>query len=344
MAAVLATGAAAALWWFHDRPATHGLIWRDTWRLWRDQPWFGCGLGRYHVEFPAYASPELRQLWPQQRVIVNFAHNEYLQVLAETGVAGIAALLGVLAAFGRWVWREWPLIQDPARSRVCAGLAAAALSLWVQALGSPDLRFGVSSFVLFFSMAAATAWGTSRFQDVSPFFRAGATATAAAFLTGWGYSAAQPHRAQRRLAQQPSFHIAASPKERREIESLEAALARDPANADIAENLAYLYARARAFEPAIDRYAWVIQLAPGRPGPHNNLGNLYYSIGDLPRAITHWSRSVDLKADQLDAHLNLGKALYETGRLKESARHLDAALRLDPGSEKARVLLKKMVE
>ncbi|MBI4423083.1 MAG: tetratricopeptide repeat protein [Elusimicrobia bacterium] len=342
--AVIGAGAAFAAWRLSDRPATHDLIWQGTVRLWLDQPWLGCGLGRYHIEFPAYASAALRKLWPQERVIVNFAHNEYLQVLAETGLAGAAAVGAVLAAFGRWAWKEWPGVEDPARSRLCAGFAAAATALWVQALGSPDLRFGVSSFFLFFAMAAAAAFAKPRLEPAGPAWTLSIGAGAALFLVGWGGAAAQPFLAQRKVARDPGFHAEAGPEVRAAIARLEAKLAEEPANADLAENLAYLYARERAWEPAIDRYALAARLAPSRPGPFNNLGNLYYTLGDIPRAIEHWNRSLELEPGQLDARLNLGKALYESGRLKESARHLEAALRLDPANEKARVLLKKMVE
>ncbi|MBI4345548.1 MAG: tetratricopeptide repeat protein [Elusimicrobia bacterium] len=341
----LASLAVAAAALFRDRSWTHGLIWRDTLSLWTEHPWLGCGLGRYHVEFPAFASAELKALWPQQKVIVNFAHNEYLQVLAETGVAGLAALLAVVGGFFAW-WRRAAAApqDDPYRARLCAGLAAAAAALWIQALASPDLRFGVSSFVAFFAMAAAAAWSGPPPRPAPPAWRAAAAPACLLFLGGWGWAAVQPFLAQRRLALQPGFHVEASPEVKAALERLEARLKAEPSNADVAEQLAYLYAKERAWEPAIERYQLVIRLSPGRPGPYNNLGNLFYSTGDLPQAIEQWKRSVMLKPDQLDAHLNLGKALYETGRLKESAAHLQAALRLDPKNEKAQILLRKMVE
>lgn len=343
-AATLAAGGVLGALWFKDRAFTHGLIWKDTVALWLEHPWLGCGLGRYHVEFPAFASAELQRLWPQGRVIVNFAHNEYLQVLAETGVLGLAALLAVPAAFARWAWRDWPGVQDRERAVLTAGFGAAATALWVQALASPDLRFGVSAFVAFLAMGAAVAWSASRAEPASPRWRAAVPALSLLFLAGWGRAAVEPFLAQRRLRREPAFHVDASPEVREQVRLLEELLAKDPSNADVAENLGYLYARERAWDAAIARYALVTTLAPSRPGPYNNLGNLYYSTGDLPKAIEQWKRSVELKPDQLDAHLNLGKALYEVGRLKESAAHLEAALRLDPKNEKARVLLRKMVE
>ncbi|MBI5201201.1 MAG: tetratricopeptide repeat protein, partial [Elusimicrobia bacterium] len=192
---------------------------------------------------------------------------------------------------------------------------------------------------------AAAVWSKPEASEpAGPGWRAAVPAACAIFLAGWGWSAAEPFLAQRRLAKQPGFHIEASPEVQALLEKLEAQLKTDPSSVDVAEHLGYLYARERAWEPAIARYRLVTQLDPKRPGPYNNLGNLYYSTGDLPKAVEEWKRSVELKPDQLDAHLNLGKALYEIGRLKESASHLEAALRLDPNNEKARVLLRKMVE
>jgi O-antigen ligase len=54
---------------------------QDTWRLFLDHPTWGTGLGTFEMVFPPYDS-----LYDGK--IVNHAHNDYLEVLAETGVAG----------------------------------------------------------------------------------------------------------------------------------------------------------------------------------------------------------------------------------------------------------------
>ncbi len=53
----------------------------DTWRLFRDHPLVGTGLGTFEMVFPPYDS-----LYDGK--IVNHAHNDYLELLAETGVVG----------------------------------------------------------------------------------------------------------------------------------------------------------------------------------------------------------------------------------------------------------------
>jgi O-antigen ligase len=70
-------------------------IWRETLPLIRDYPLFGCGLGAYESCFARYKSVA-------PLATVNYAHNDYLQLLAEGGGAafaiGIALAIRVLAA------------------------------------------------------------------------------------------------------------------------------------------------------------------------------------------------------------------------------------------------------
>lgn len=336
--------AAAAAWHFRTRQWTHGLIWRDTLSLWASHPWLGCGLGRFHVEFPAFASPALRALWPESKVIINFAHNEYLQVLAETGAVGGALLAGVLGGWG-WLVREAARRMELPRRALVAGLLAAVGTLLVQNFFSPDLRFGVSGFMVFFGLGAAAALGWGEARPVPEF--PGRLALGAAGLVAvglFGHMAAAPLLAQRRLAAEPGFHVDAGDEFKAAVGALAARLKENPADADAAENLGYLYAKAKMWPEAVRAFERTAQLAPERPGPLNNLGNLAYSMGDREKAIAWWEKSLAAGPDQIDARLNLGKTLYEMGRLKESGRNLEEVLKRDPDNEKAQVLLKKMIE
>jgi O-antigen ligase len=65
---------------------------QDTWRIFLDHPLTGTGLGTIQVVFPPYES-----LYDGK--IVNHAHNDYLEALAETGLVGglcCAWFIGVL--------------------------------------------------------------------------------------------------------------------------------------------------------------------------------------------------------------------------------------------------------
>ncbi|GAB4543966.1 MAG: O-antigen ligase family protein [Anaerolineae bacterium] len=68
--------------------------WQAALDMWRDHPWLGVGFGNYPVVYPAYAIGRWRDA-------LGHAHNYYLNVAAETGLAGLMAYtLFWLFAFG----------------------------------------------------------------------------------------------------------------------------------------------------------------------------------------------------------------------------------------------------
>ena len=65
---------------------------RDSLGILRDRPWLGAGLGSFETAFPRYQSFPTDFLW-------DHAHNDYAEALAETGLAGGAAILSALGLF-----------------------------------------------------------------------------------------------------------------------------------------------------------------------------------------------------------------------------------------------------
>src|SRR5260370_30459895 len=76
----------------------------NTWHIFREHPWTGTGLGTLQTVFPPYET-----LYDAK--VVNHAHNDYLEALAETGIAGAACCAWFLGAlFFRSLRRV--LLQD----------------------------------------------------------------------------------------------------------------------------------------------------------------------------------------------------------------------------------------
>jgi len=100
-----------------DRPE----VWRETRRLIAAYPWFGCGLGGYESAFYPFkaSNPAYYQ---------EYAHNDYLQYLAEMGVVGFvmaAAPLAVILAKLRRGWSQRHQADGGWLSIACAGSAVA---------------------------------------------------------------------------------------------------------------------------------------------------------------------------------------------------------------------------
>ena len=68
-------------------------VWRDTWRIIRDFPWAGTGLGNYDIAMLLYQSDG-------REVMFADAHNDYLQLVAEGGVlVAVPAIVGAIVLF-----------------------------------------------------------------------------------------------------------------------------------------------------------------------------------------------------------------------------------------------------
>ncbi len=99
----------------------------------RDYPWFGVGLDMVPRLYPLYRRDDA----PRWRV--PHLHNNFLQLAAERGVAGLAAYVWLLAAFFATTWRALPRLTGPARARVAATLVAVA---GITAAGLFEYNFG----------------------------------------------------------------------------------------------------------------------------------------------------------------------------------------------------------
>ncbi|MGM0568566.1 MAG: O-antigen ligase family protein, partial [Elusimicrobiota bacterium] len=78
------------------RPTQRLLIWRDSLKMAADNVPGGIGIGEFRNVFPSYASDELLEILPQGVHIVNYAHNEFIDLFSETGLTGLGVFLWFL--------------------------------------------------------------------------------------------------------------------------------------------------------------------------------------------------------------------------------------------------------
>ncbi len=79
-------------------------LWQATVRMWRDHLWLGVGPGHFDYRFRGYR-PASVQLRPDR------AHNEYLNTLADWGVAGGALVFAGLVALFVGVLKTWKHVR-----------------------------------------------------------------------------------------------------------------------------------------------------------------------------------------------------------------------------------------
>jgi O-antigen ligase len=134
-------------------------IYSDTWRIVRDHPWDGTGLGTLETVFPRYESY-------YDGLVVDHAHNDYLELLADTGLIGGMCLLGFVALLA---WRALSNLRGasgPDCRSLYSGALAGCAGLLLQSF--VDFNLHIPSNALLFLLLAAMA--TSDVGEARPSF------------------------------------------------------------------------------------------------------------------------------------------------------------------------------
>jgi len=76
--------------------------------------------------------------------------------------------------------------------------------------------------------------------------------------------------------------------------------------------------------------------SPGKWRPHNNLGTVYYKMGDYARAAESFRESIRIKQNFADSHYNLSNAYRNLGRLDDAIAECELALSYNPRKMNAR--------
>lgn len=231
---------------------TRPFMWAGAWRLWLDAPVAGNGAGSYNLLFERHRSEGFRDepLW---------AHNEYLNLLADYGLLGAILAAGAVgvALAGGWRARTaagagaWPA------GGLGLGLLAFALQLSFEFhLKIPGLVLAAATVA---ALALARVWsappaGSSRSRAGWPLVAAASLAFGGWFFFERPRSAAEALRMPARaaldgLAALPPGDSAYTREVPRAREALAEAARLHPANAQVWADLSYACALMAFVEP-----------------------------------------------------------------------------------------------
>jgi len=129
-------------------------IYRDTWQIFRDYPPVGTGLGTLITVYPRYASF-------YSGLTVDHAHNDYLELLADTGVAG--GLCGLMF-IGILLWQGLTGLQfprEPLLRAIALGSLVACTGLLLHSLVDFNLHIP-SNALIFLLLSRIATTGSDR--------------------------------------------------------------------------------------------------------------------------------------------------------------------------------------
>jgi O-antigen ligase len=290
------------------------IMWRAAMRVWQDNVWWGAGPGHYDYRFRQYRPGDLqrRPYW---------AHNDYINALAEWGVVGTGLVASAWVLLGLGMRKTWPVVRSTPNDLgggrnsnkfafvlgSSVGLAAillhsavdfnmhipanAILAITLMALLSSCLRFATEKY-----WVTIGAW---RKALASAVVLAGVV-----YLGNQGWRHANEYIWLRRAASAPAF----SPTQ---ATCLQRAFAADPRNADTACDIGE---------------AFRMQSSEG--------GENYRQLAE--QALEWFSRSLKLNPwggySQMSPWIGYGWCLDWLGRFDKSAPYFQRAEELDPNS------------
>jgi len=323
------------------------LIWRDTLVMGLNNP-LGVGIGAFHIYFPRYASQELLKILPGDRFIVNYAHNEFLEIWSETGLIGIGIFLWTIFAF--FIQGGLVLKEDSAQKSqkvLTLGWLCAGAGILADSFFSVNMRFIVTAVYFYFllGLLASECEG----EIVVPVDWPGALRLIIIGLVLWMglfsiREIVKPFRAHKLLSEEVSFFDQKEADPRKAIAALEETIKANPNNGLAYYRLGWIYAKEKDWGQAIKNFEIACRLNPELAGARNNLGNIYFTLGNKEKAIENYKEAVAVNPEMIDAHFNLGYCYYTMGKLKEAADEFKKVLELDPDNYKATIMIEKMVQ
>ncbi len=309
-------------------------IWRATLPMVATRPWLGYGPETMETAFASVFPPQL--VYYQGRgLVVDRAHNLWLDMGMSAGLAGIAAFAALLLGFGRSAWRGLRGAVDRWDRVIWAALAAAVLGHLVDMQFSFDLTASATVFWLILGVGAAAGRGLDS-SELS-----GSAFSKPKVLLPYLLPAIAILALMGAVCVRPLLADCACWRAQREPSSLQERLAQGrqavslwPLEPEYRGRLSWLHLRGGDFAAAEAQLAAAARLSPENSYIWAAWGELYARWGELEsgrhlQAEAAYRRAVDLAPNVATHHASLGMVLARQGRLEEGAAELKRAVELD---------------
>ena len=317
-------------------------IWRSATQMWRDNFWWGVGPAQFDCQFPCYRTIDV-QARPDR------AHNDYLNTLADWGLAGTLLVASAWVLLYAGVFKSWKTARgerdDFSRKKsnkfaLLVGTSLGLAAMLAHSLVDFDMHIPAVAMLAVTLMALLTS--QLRFATERHWFTAGLAtkslltlmllaATACLGLEGW-----------RAGVEHQYLQIAAKSGKkftRARIAALEKAFAVEPMNFETASEIAESY-RMHAFEGNDDfEEALKKELAdlereenPADTKPQAIApgGNSYQA--EAQKAMEWYERAMKLNPHNAENWSGCGMCLDWIGQTEKAGAYFERANELDPNS------------
>ena len=274
-------------------------LWKGSLLAIQDRPW-GWGLGTFMWVFPPFKVQS-------DRFLVDYAHNEFLQIGVDLGIPGMLILAAFLFFYLKRVIKFKPLEGAPENHPLIAsGFASLFICLAIASQIDFPLRIFTNGLFFFTFLALSAHLFKSRSPQKAS-SRSGSAFKWLLFISALSLIVVS----SRQLLAEISFQKA-------QVDD---------------QNFRW--------NDALENYERAVGLAPGYGRYQEALGNLCYRKASVTfqkteklklrqKSVQAYERAVQTLPYDAEVHRVLGLALEEQGNIDEAKAHLKQAVRLDP--------------
>jgi O-antigen ligase len=306
------------------------LIWKATLALFRSHPVLGVGAGNLNEVLPPYYPPELLKMF-QGKLEAGTSHNEYLQVLAETGISGgfsFLVFLTLLLFFAERI--SWRAAKGKSEF-LPFFLTASILGILTASLVSSPLQRPVTLFLFWLFIGFLTVFGKKESRSLVLNRKAQERILVgfvvvlgiSAYNFGWRSIAADFYGQKSSAADDAGDRKQA-------VFYIEKALSFQPQNRNLLTVAGNTYLGAGRFEEAIRYYGRAAVYHPYWPQGYGNLGLALAQAGFFADAEKYLNYSLQLDAYQPLVHNTLGTVYFQQKRKQEAKEEFLKALAIEP--------------
>lgn len=293
------------------RPA----IWESTIYMITEKPWLGWGKGAYFIFYPQF---RIQDYWLARdpKDLTTHAHNEFLQIWSETGLAGLIVFIMFIGIVLKLGIRNFDYIKGK-QKYILLGIISAVLGLLVHNQFSNNLQMPSSAIFLWFMLGMII----SKIQlqayaiKLKKFFQYGFFLALTLFLviinlqtgirpvfSSYIFKEGWKNRGE------GSWDFA--------ISRYNTAIAWYPWDVEMYYRAAFAYVQTEQYDKAIEKYDDVIRLAPLYGSVHRNLGLIHIKTGEYELAVKDFLQALRINENDIIAYVNLNKARKLRGENK----------------------------
>ena len=314
-------------------------VWANSLAIFKDHPILGAGKGNFRFIYQLYARRVVKD--PHFSPVSRLAntHNDYIQLMAETGILGTTAFILVLTLLVRKFWRALKKNPDPRLITIVFALVAIlAEAFW-------DFPFNLPVPTAFFWIYAGLLW---RLTETDRGGKPEQSRTFSLVLVGLLTLLSTLFAILMMFSLHGEFYFSRGARavyqDRLNDADLDLTRATwiNPFNDRYHFLRGLLMVRKKDYPKAIDSIQRSLSLNPYNINALNNLGVAYGSAGNISKAIQAFETSLRIWPYHIEAHNNLGTIYARQGKTDKAVGHFQATLRVSPTDPQALEALKRL--